>query len=94
MKRIIVVDLDGTLIKSDSLLESYLLYIKKFPIKFFLPIFWLFKGKLNLKNKIADWVIPNAKFFPYNYELINWLKKQKEEGAVLILATASHQKIA
>lgn len=94
MKRIIVVDLDGTLIKSDSLLESYLLYIKKFPIKFFLPIFWLFKGKLNLKNKIANWVVPNAKFFPYNYELINWLKKQKEEGAVLILATASHQKIA
>ncbi|PNA50054.1 hypothetical protein C1Y14_34405, partial [Pseudomonas sp. MPR-R5B] len=47
------VDLDGTLIKSDVLLESLLLLLKKNPFYLFLLPLWLLRGKAMLKGQIA-----------------------------------------
>ena len=91
---VIVVDLDGSLIRSDTLIESFFLFLRRFPLLFWLPLVWLLRGKANLKKHIADEVIPDAAFLPYNLELIEWLKKQKVMGAKVILATAANQRIA
>ena len=52
------VDLDGSLIHSDLLLESFLLLIKRNPLYLFLAPLWLLRGKAHLKaalaNQIAD----------------------------------------
>ena len=94
MARIIVVDLDGTLIRTDTLVESFFLYLRLFPLRFFWPLLWLMRGKVNLKHRLANIVIPDASTLPYNFELVKWLKKQRKAGAQLILATAADHRIA
>ncbi|WP_417550282.1 UbiA family prenyltransferase [Methylophaga sp.] len=90
----IFVDLDGTLIYTDLLLEVCLTFLKHNPLNIFLLIGWLAKGKANLKHKLAERVDINAATLPYNQGFLGFLKEQREEGRKLYLATASHQKYA
>jgi 4-hydroxybenzoate polyprenyltransferase len=92
--RVIVVDLDGTLISTDMLVESLFLFIRKYPKHFFKVLFWLCMGKAHLKRRLADSVTPDVSSLPYNAELIGWLKRQAKSGAFLVLATASDLRIA
>lgn len=94
MNRIIAVDLDGTLISSDTLVESFFLFLRKSPWRFFEPLLWLMKGKACLKQRLAQFVIPDQESLPYNKELLLWLRQQRDAGAKLILATAANHKIA
>lgn len=94
MSKIIVCDLDGTLIKSDMLLESVFILIKKNPIYIILLPFWLLKGKAQLKNEINKRIDFNPELLPYNQDVIDFLNKKKSEGNKIILATASNQNIA
>ena len=48
----LVVDLDGTVIKSDLLFEGLILLLRKNPLYFFLLFIWLLNGKLRLKEEI------------------------------------------
>lgn len=86
----LVVDLNGTLIKSDLLLEVIMQYLKKNPLYIIFIIKWGFGGVVNLKNKIAANISINASLLPYNQEFVNYLKNENENGCILILATASH----
>jgi hypothetical protein len=64
--RPLAVDLDGTLIHSDVLLESFLLLIKRNPLYLLLVPLWLLKGKAALKQAIASRVQLNPAALPYN----------------------------
>jgi 4-hydroxybenzoate polyprenyltransferase len=89
------VDLDGTLIKSDLLLESFLLLMKKNPLLVLLcPVWLLSGGKQRLKQEIATRVEIDAARLPYHPKVIEWLSLQREGGRTLILATASHRLLA
>ncbi|OOZ39392.1 4-hydroxybenzoate polyprenyltransferase [Solemya pervernicosa gill symbiont] len=90
----LVVDLDGTLTPTDTLLESILLQIKASPFTLFLFPFWLLLGRAHFKRKIANNITLPAELLPYNQELLNYLKQQKRIGRKLILATAAHESIA
>jgi len=94
LSNIIVCDLDGTLIKSDMLLESVFILIKKNPIYIFLLPLWLLKGKAQLKDEINKRVEFNPETLPYNQDVIDFLNIKKSEGNKIILATASNQNIA
>ncbi len=88
------VDLDGTLIKTDLLMESLFALLKdNFLWAFMLP-FWLLGGKANLKHQIAKRANINVALLPYNESFIDYLQEQKSLGRKLILATASNQKYA
>lgn len=89
-----VVDLDGTLIKSDLLYESLFLLLRKDFLALFLVPLWLLKGKPYLKQKIADRVTIAAHLLPYNEELLAYLREQKSSGRRIVLATASNIKFA
>jgi 4-hydroxybenzoate polyprenyltransferase len=88
------VDLDGTLIHTDLLLESFLLLLKKQPLAIFYVIGWLFKGKAYLKEQIASRIELRADALPYNAALLDKLRQEKEQGRMLVLATASHRSLA
>ena len=92
--RIIAVDLDGTLVHTDLLVENLFLFLRLFPLRILEVIAWLFKGKAHFKRRLADIVLPDVKSLPYNMELLDWLKQQKSNGARLVLATASDARIA
>ncbi len=93
-KRIIVVDLDGTLINSDMLIDNLFLFIRLYPLRFFNLLVWLISGKAHLKNRLADAVLPNIENLPYNMALLTWLQQRKDMGDTLILATATDKRIA
>ncbi|WP_101756552.1 UbiA family prenyltransferase [Oceanicoccus sp. KOV_DT_Chl] len=88
------VDLDGTLIRSDVLLESILNIIIRKPYLLLLFPLWLSQGKARFKHKIAENAHINPAQLPYNEELLDYLHNQKQQGRSLILATASHSKPA
>lgn len=90
----LVVDLDGTLIRSDLLIESFLLLIKHNFLAIFSVLLWLLKGKAFLKAEIARRVDIPVELLPYNPELIAYLKVEKAAGRQIILATASHVRYA
>lgn len=94
-QRVICVDLDGTLILTDTLLELFLRLLKHAPHLFCLVPFWLlFKGKAYLKSKLARQWAGYIKNVPFNTALINWLRKEKAAGATLYLATACEENMA
>ena len=92
--RPLAVDLDGTLIHSDLLLESFLLLIKRNPLYLLLAPWWLLKGKAALKQAIAQRVELNPAALPYNQPFLTWLHAQKAAGRALWLCTASDQRLA
>ena len=85
----LVVDLDGTLLRTDLLLESALRLIKQRPwLVLFMPL-WLLKGRAYLKRKIFQRVQIDVSLLPPHEELLTWLRDEKARGRRLILATAS-----
>ena len=88
------VDLDGTLIKSDMLLETFIRLIKQNLFCLFLLPFWLLKGKAQLKHEIAQRVKIDCSLLPYNDDVIEYVKKQRNSGRQTILVTASDKKLA
>lgn len=94
LNRNIVVDLDGTLVNSDMLVENLFLFLRLHPLRFFSLLLWLFKGKAFFKRSLADAIVPDAHALPYNKPLLSWLQQQHEAGHRLVLATASDLRIA
>jgi 4-hydroxybenzoate polyprenyltransferase len=87
------VDLDGSLIRSDLLFESFLKLIKKNPLYVFMAVYWLGKGKAYLKSQIAARVELAVDTLPYNAELLEFIESERDTREI-VLATASHSKFA
>ena len=92
--RTIAIDLDGTLLRTDSLVESLLKLIGREPLSVFLIISWMLQGKPILKENVSRRVSLDVKTLPYNQSVIDWALQQKQSGAQLVLVTASHQTTA
>lgn len=86
--RPLCVDLDGTLIHSDLLIESALALVAANPLMIFNMFAWLLRGKARLKQEIARRVDLSAASLPYNEPLLAWLRELKNVRP-LILCTAS-----
>ena len=86
------VDLDGTLVNSDLLLESLLQLIGRNFFYLFLMPLWLLKGKANFKHQIAERVELRIDLLPYNQKLLALLTSQKQQGKRLVLISASNNK--
>ncbi len=89
-----VVDLDGTLVKTDLLLECLLVLLKKTPYLVFCLPFWLLQGKAYLKQQIASGVSLDVNTLPYREEVVDYLRVQRAEGRSIVLATAADMRIA
>lgn len=91
-KKPLVVDLDGTLLKSDMLLETGLAFLRKRPARFYLPLLWLLHGgKARLKANLAEEVYVDVANLPFNEAVLEWLREEKSQGRSLVLATATHR---
>ncbi len=87
----LVVDLDGTLIRADILVEGMLGQFKKSKTALFELPFWFFMGKTVLKTKLARHVELDIASLPYNKELITFLEQERKNNRQIVLATASHR---
>lgn len=90
----LVVDLDGTLILTDTLHESTLLLLRAQPHRALqLPI-WLSAGKARMKREIAQRVALDVAGMPFHQPFVAWIAAERERGRRLILATAADEKVA
>src|SRR5271157_3053976 len=90
----LVVDLDGTLVKTDLLVESLFALIKQNSLYFFLLPFWLIKGRAYLKRQVSLRVTLDTSLLPYNRELVEYLRDQRSQGRRLTLAAGADERIA
>ena len=85
----LVVDLDGTLIKTDLLWESLTQWLRQNPLRIFPVLFWWTHGRAFLKQQLARRVKLDPAALPYTEKFLAWLREQKAAGRQIILATAS-----
>lgn len=90
----IYVDLDGTLVKSDILLEGIVGLLKKRFVYIFSLPFWILKGKPFFKNAIFSRLNYDFSTLPYTIELVDHLKQEKDKGRKIILATGNCLEVA
>ena len=87
------VDLDGTLVRGDTLLECLLLLIKQQPLCLLLLPLWLLRGKAHFKSEIASRVRFDAAAMPYRADLVEWLRGEAARGRRLVLASGANIRI-
>jgi 4-hydroxybenzoate polyprenyltransferase len=88
------VDLDGTLVKSDTLVDSLLVMARQHPrLLLHLPG-WLAQGKAAFKRHVSQAVTLDVEHLPYNRPLLEWLRVQHSAGHGIYLATASDRPMA
>lgn len=92
--KILSVDLDGTLIKSDMLYETFWSSFSEDLLIPFKAILALLKGKAYLKNFLYKSSKIDIKTLPYNDLVIEYIKEHRASGGKVALVTASSQKIA
>lgn len=83
------VDCDGTLIATDLLYEAFFLLLKQYPTGLLFLPFWLFKGKVFLKERLADHVNFNWANLPYREDVLSLINSARSENREVVLATAS-----
>lgn len=88
------VDLDGTLVKTDLLIEALLQLAHENFLALFLVPLWLLKGKASFKQEVFARVDLPVDSLPYHEELLDYLKKEHAAGREIHLATASSAKVA
>lgn len=94
LTRPLCVDLDGSVIRTDLLLECLLVLVKRNPAYLFLAALWLIRGRAALKEEIARRVRLDPTTLPYNTELLGWLRNEHARGRPLWLCTAENEKLA
>ena len=90
----LVVDMDGTLIKIDSLHEALIQLSSRKPLHALRVLLTLRRGRASFKAAIAEHVIPDAGSVPFNESVVELIKQAKAEGREVYLATAADRRFA
>lgn len=88
------VDLDGTLIRSDSLWELILRALRHNPFYILLIPILLMKGKCLLKQRLSEKFGKFIKNLPFNSDVISYIVKRKKSGDKIWLVTACNEHLA
>lgn len=91
--RPLVVDLDGTLIASDLLIETAFSELGRRPQSLYDMLTALSRGKAALKHRLAEPADFDPSTLPYDPEVLALVRKVKTEGRPVYLASASHRRL-
>lgn len=85
----LVVDVDGTLIKSDMLHEATAQFVAHHPLETWRIPLWLMRGKQVLKCALAERVELDVERLPLRDEVLAYIRTAQAEGRKIYLASAS-----
>ena len=88
------VDLDGTLLKTDTLFEAVLQLLRRSLFHGLQLLAWLFRGRAGFKREVARRVDLDVARLPVNEEFLAWLRAEKAQGRPLVLCTAATESFA
>jgi phosphoserine phosphatase len=86
---VVCVDLDGTLIVGDLLVESFVTLFGRNPLRALVALASLRKGKAAFKREIARLVRIDPASLTYRTVILDRLRDLRRQGATIVLATAS-----
>ena len=92
--RPLCVDLDGTLVKSDTLFDALCQLVRRQPWQLWRLPLWLAGGRARLKMEVARCAPLDAPRLPYNTGLLRYLQAQSREGRPIYLTTGADPVIA
>ena len=92
--RPLCVDLDGTLVKSDTLHDSLLVLARSRPMLLLQLPAKLLKGKAAFKAFITQSITLDVAHLPYNRKLLAYLQEQHQQGRAIYLATGANIALA
>ena len=88
------VDLDGTLVKSDTLVDSLLVMARTRPLLLLQLPAYVLRGKASFKAFVTSHVQLDVGHLPYNRKLLHFLQQERAGGRELYLATGADLRIA
>ncbi len=88
----LVVDLDGTLIRTDLLVESAFAYLGANPLRIVSLPSALSRGKAQLKAQIAGETAIDAAHLPYDDRVLSLIRDARTAGQPVYLASASNER--
>ncbi len=94
ISRPLCVDLDGTLVKSDTLVDALLLMVRTHSGDLLRVPGWILKGKATLKREVTERVQLDVAHLPYNKPLMAYLEQQRGLGRSVYLATGADHALA
>jgi hypothetical protein len=92
-ERPLCVDLDGTLVRTDTLWEGCLALVGKGLLWLLVP-FWLLRGKAYLKKRVAREGPLDPSTLPYNQALLQELQRERAQGRTILLCTGADERVA
>lgn len=90
----LVVDLDGTLIYSDLLWEQLVQFLRKNLLQAWRLPLWLLRGKAHFKARLAAAAQVDPATLPYDPQLLEAIRIQRQHGRPTVLATGTHRQAA
>ncbi len=94
VERMLVVDLDGTLIRTDMLFESFWAALSKTWTTPFVAAACLGAGRAALKRRLRDLGAVDVATLPYNADVVGYVQRWRENEGRVALVTASDQAVA
>lgn len=85
----IVVDIDGTLIHSDLLVEGFFSLLSNSPLQALKALCRLKNSKASFKAGVADHAAISLGTLPFDEQVVNFLQTEKAKGRKIYLASAS-----
>jgi 4-hydroxybenzoate polyprenyltransferase/phosphoserine phosphatase len=92
--RPLVVDIDGTLVMSDTLIETGIAYLAAQPLSAHRMLRALWQGKASLKHHIAGSVEIDPATLPYDPAVLKYIEDASASGRPVYLASACNRKYA
>lgn len=90
----LVVDMDGTLVATNTLFEGVAQLLRQRPLLGFALPFWLLRGRSAFKRAIADRVALDTELLPYEPKLVELLESARAAGREVVLCTAADHRFA
>ena len=88
------IDLDGTLVKLDTLHQAICLLVRRNPTALLSLPRWIRQGRAFTKNEVAKRITLHVEHLPYNTALLDYLRAEKKVGRRIILVTAANYRTA
>lgn len=92
--RPLCVDLDGSLVKTDTLVDALLVMVRTHSRDVARLPGWALGGKARLKREVTERVSLDVAHLPYNKALLTFLEQQRGLGRELYLATGADHALA
>jgi 4-hydroxybenzoate polyprenyltransferase/phosphoserine phosphatase len=92
--RVLAVDLDGTLIRSDMLFETFWSAMSRNWATPLIAVAGLARGRAAMKQRLCEMSDVDITVLPYNDAVVDYVRRWRDEGGRTVLVTASDQTLA